>query len=215
LIILTTLYPITAPARLAEIRTCFERNAANALVERIVVFAEGVTAGDSPYDFLSHPKVCVVPIRKRPFYGDFFAYAEEFLGGEIVAVCNADVYFDESAEDIGSHLLGGHLWCLSRWNLLADGRLELQGGGSTGSADAWIFRAPLRPFESDILVGVVGCDSYLAQKASDAGIPLDNPCFRVVLRHLHLVGADKNERPDGICYWEKSDYRYFVVRPSA
>jgi len=46
-----------------------------------------------------------------------------------------------------------------------------------GSHDVWIFKSPIKPFENDFFMGTAGCDSYLSQKAIEAGIAVSNPCY--------------------------------------
>jgi hypothetical protein len=175
------------------------------------VLVESVTAEDVGYSFLKHPKISLAAITKRPTYREFFAYAREHFPEQVVAVCNSDVYFDESISK-AANIACGQMWCLCRYNITENGRLELEGRGIGGSADAWVFRAPLPQFEDDIVIGVRGCDSYLAQKAAKAGIILANPCFSVVLRHLHR-DAERNDEPNGLSYWKAPDYGYYCVRP--
>ena len=209
--LLTTIYPVRSFDRLQEIRICVERNMHNPLINSIVVFAENVDPTDDGYSFLEHPKVQLVHITKRPTYREFFAHAREHYSEQLVAVCNSDVYFDETLAQ-ASRITSDEMWCLCRYNIMVDGKLELQGRGGDGSADAWIFRAPLKSFEDDITLGVNGCDSYLAQKAAKAGIALYNPCFSVILRHMHH-DAERNAEPDGNSYWKAPDYGYYCVKP--
>jgi len=210
LILFTTIYRIRNHARLAEIRTCIGKNAANPGVERVFVFSENVDRVE--YTFLDHPKIELIPVPRRPAYKDFFDYARKHCAGRTVAICNSDVYFDDTIS-VTSKVNSDELWCITRHNVLPGGGLELQGNGVTGSSDAWIFVAPIKEFQSDILLGVNGCDSYLAQKADKAGIKLANPCRQIVIRHLH-DNDERNNSPNNRNYWQEPDYAYFCVRPS-
>lgn len=190
-----------------------EKNIANTLIAGIYVFAENLprSAGDA-YRFLDHPKVHVIAIDTRPSFKHFIDFANQELHSCLVAVCNSDVYFDETLGHVHESQWDNQLWCISRYNIIkGSGQLELQGGGNQGSYDAWIFRSPLPDFNSDILLGVIGCDSYFVQRAADAGIRTKNPCLSVILRHLHQV-QERNDQPGGFRYWDLPDYRAFIVR---
>ena len=213
---MTTIYAIRSPARLLEIRECFERNLANPLIRRIVVFAENVP-NTADYDFLMLPKIVIVPITERPMYRDFFSMANVSFPGQVVAVCNSDVYFDHTLSE-AEKVQHEDFWCLCRYNKITEGpnagKHMIEQGGGGGSYDAWIFCAPIKPFKDDILLGVIGCDSYLAQHAEAAGLRLKNPCKSIIMRHVH-ASSERNDKPSGLSYWEAPDYVRHVMPPCA
>jgi hypothetical protein len=212
--LMTTLYDIKDPARLAEIRECFERNLANPLVRHLIVFTEGVP-NTPAYAFLLFPKVVLVPIDERPTYRDFFSMANSSFGERVVVVHNSDVYFDHTLVE-AEKAQSEDFWCLCRYNRIYSGpnagKHQLEQKGCEGSADAWIFRVPLRPFKDDILLGVNGCDSYLAQHAEAAGLVVKNPCLSIIMRHVH-ASHEGNREPGGFRYWDVSDYKHHILLP--
>lgn len=211
----TTVYPIRQSERLAEIRECFDRNSSNEYVDRIFVLAEHVEIGSSGYTFLDHPKAVVVPIDRRPVYRDFFDLAREECIGHAVAIANSDIYFDETLA-LAERVQPGELWCLTRYNVQEGGDISLEAasGKAGSSADAWIFRSPLKPFAGDdTMLGVNGCDNYIAYKAYRAGIDLRNPCLSLIVRHLHR-SAERNCAPDGFTYDKLPDFMCGHVNPT-
>jgi len=54
-------------------------------------------------------------------------------------------------------------------------------------------------------LGVMGCESYLSQKAAENQIALSNPCFDVMTKHLHKHVRDYSKLK-GTGYTKASDY---------
>lgn len=207
----TTVYRFRQPERLAEVRECFERNAALSQVDRIFVLAELVNGDEPGYEFLQHPKLTIVPIDSRPTYRDFFDLAREECVGRVVCAHNSDIYFDETIA-LTELVQRDELWCLTRHNVRPNESLKFY---YLGGADAWVFRSPLKPFVGDdTLIGVVGCDGRIAQKASEAHIEIKNPSLSVISYHLHKSN-ERNDQPSGMSYSRDIDYRPLCVRPSA
>jgi len=211
--LITTVYPFKDPARQKEVLDCILANCEMPEIDRVVIFNEGGPR-------VIHPKVKQLDIDKRPTFGLFFDYARAELGGRVCVVVNSDIELACSIEH-ARKVEYNELWCVCRCNPVAIGKptvaidWQLQGNGQQGSADAWIFRAPIPKFrEEEIEIGVVGCDSYLAQRAHEHGIKLFNPCHTITLRHRH-ESAERNDRPDGVGYWGKPDYKAFCVPPGA
>ena len=179
------------PARAAELMECLRRNRENPHIHAIHLLAEGPpeevdTGGD--------PKITVFPHGRRVTYRALFDHASQRLGGETIIVANADIFFDETLARVLDHSLVDSMLCLSRWD-------EQPAGppvhfARPDSQDAWIFRAPIRPFSCDFHLGILGCDNRLAFEAARAGLNLLNPSRSIRARHLHLSGVRHHSERD-------------------
>jgi len=238
MIVMTTLFRLTgelASDRLKEFRYCIEKNADNPIVEKLHVLWERKDPiksrdpklkvrehyfGDPfPFDddhlFLNHPKITVHICDGRPMYSDFIRVArDEHLEGKVIAICNTDIWTDETLA-LAENIQTDTIYAITRHNW-DPGKKEstgLQGDGLHGSQDTWIFRHPLRPFQNEIYMGVLGCDSYFAQKAIEMGITVINPCRQIKTYHLHTIGW-RNNTPGGKSYWDSPDYMAVCIQPS-
>ena len=189
LALLVGFYRDPAPARMRELTTCLEHNASNDRITELHVFTEDVdaTAAQEQHPVLRHSKIRIVDHGRRARYSDFFAWANTHLVGKIVAVANADIYFDDSLALVETVDLQKKLLCLSRWDVQADGSARLF--ERPDSQDAWIFRAPIRAFPCDFQLGQPGCDNRLAWEAQQAGLQVSNPSRSVRAYHLHASGV--------------------------
>lgn len=211
--LMTQMYPIRDDLRLWEIRTAIEKNLSNDQISHLYLFLDSFSDEQKKlerFSFIHNPKITIIDVNSRPTYKTFFDYAEANLAHKWCAVSNSDCFFDDSVRKFhGVHFIN-RLACITRYNIgHHDDDLTIQGDG--GSHDAWVFVPPIKPFHNDILMGVLGCDSYLAQKALEAGIDVFNPCLDVKLRHLHRIG-ERNDAPGGKRYWDEPDYKGTLVR---
>jgi len=186
------------PERATEYAECLKRNCANPHIESVTVFCE-----DDSHP-LKWPKVWQVAAGCRMRYKDFFEYASVVAaatGSEICIVANADIYFDDSLAELEHYDFRNKLLCLSRWDVQANGKATPY--CKEWSHDAWIFRAPLRPFPCDWYLGKLACDTRLAFEAKAAGIDLLNPCWSIRANHLHQSGVHNygDERIEGDELW--------------
>lgn len=217
--LLTTLYPVRSKARLAELRHCITQNCRNPHIGTMHFFLEGFTdavkaSGDWDWLFaIGDAKL--IYIDHRTNYADYFTYANEHLAGEMVLICNTDIFYDDSLRLVGKFPfpvfgMGSTIMlAITRYNWNpATQKAEIQGievGGNSGSQDTWIFKSPIRKFDWDITVGVLGCDSFLAQRAQEADIAVWNPAMNIISYHYHQ-DPERNDQPDGRSYWAHPEY---------
>ena len=220
IVLLTTIHEKwpDAPERALQIRAAeFEECLANNCktdIDRIIVFFEGDEEAVSRYPSFAHEKVEVIFIRERPKYSLFFDYANEYLAGNFIIISNGDIYFDpETPVNRIREIKPDYLWSLSRYELGQEpGSREHCQVAAYGSYDSYIFYAPLKKFKDDILIGVLGCDSYLVQKAFEASIPVSNPSLSLVTRHIDRVfkkSVFAREHCNANSYWDMPDYGGF------
>lgn len=207
MILLTAFFP-TTPERAEELEGCLKHNLQQPFLSWVILLCEG---GAKPS--FSHPALILVDMPHRMVYGDFFQYANQFHSGHICVVSNADVMFDSSLaqfRQLSAERWENRLFAITRTN--EDGQLQ-----NTGSQDTWVFQAPIKHFDGwTIIPGIVGCDSFLVQKASEAGFTVENPALSVRCAHRHRVGVRNDmlsvEGSDKkTCYWWTSGYRGYCV----
>jgi len=202
--LLTTFFYPKTEERLKEFEYCFNINIQNKYINKITVFAELKEFTDIPY-FMKHKKINVIKFNKRPMYSDFFLYARENIPfNENVIISNTDIYFDHTLDLLKYIDLKNTLICLTRRNLDSDGKFSLQGCGD--SHDAWIFKNPISFNDTDIYIGISGCDSWLAKKAIDNGINVINPCLELFANHVHFCEERNSLLEDGKRYWDFPGY---------
>jgi hypothetical protein len=114
----------------------------------------------------------------------------------VVAIANADICFDDTLRLLEGRDLSNSLLCLSRWDEQADGTLVFY--EQPWSQDAWIFEAPVRPFDAAFHLGLPGCDNRIAGGAVAVGIAVSNPSRSVVAHHLHNSGTRSYSASDRI-----------------
>ncbi len=182
MILLVGYYQERSPERAAELLACLRRNCSNDHIRAVHVFLEG-DAGPG----LQGAKLRTIPFGRRVRFCDLFAYANRNLQGQPTIIANSDIFFDHTLARLHGYDLDGKLLCLSRWDVDPDGTTRLY--EQPWSQDAWIFRAPARPFQADWHLGLPGCENRMAHEARQAGMLLVNPSRTVHANHLHLSGV--------------------------
>lgn len=207
MILLTAFFP-TTPERAEELELCLKHNAAQRFFKHIVLLCEGKARPS-----FQHEKLVFVDMPRRMVYGDFFQYANQFHSGSICVVSNTDVMYDDTLTKfvyLTDSRWQNRLFAITRTN--EDGKLQ-----NSGSQDTWVFKAPLKVFDGwNLILGIVGCDSFLAQKALEAEMFVENPALSVRCSHLHRVGVRNDMLPvEGsdkkTCYWHAPGYRAVCV----
>jgi len=207
MILLTAFFPTTAE-RAEELELCLKHNLRLAFFKQVVLLCER-----NARPSFTDPKLSFTDMPRRMFYGDFFQYANQFHDGAICVVANTDVMYDDTLTKfvyLPKERWENRLYAITRTN--EDGKLQ-----NEGSQDTWIFKAPLKEFDGwNLILGIVGCDSFLAQKAVEAGIVVQNPALSIRCSHRHRVGVrnDMLPVPDSdkkTCYWHAPGYRAVCI----
>ncbi|CAM9445349.1 unnamed protein product [Phaeothamnion confervicola] len=138
----------------------------------------------------------VVPLGRRMTFADAFRYADAHLASEVVAVANADIFFDESLGrfgDVSTVDLAGQVYALRRWESEFDDEAAAEAALTfvprIDSQDAWIFRAPLplpamAAAAAEFPLGRPRCDNRLAAILMDAGLRVSSPSLSLVAHHV-------------------------------
>jgi FkbM family methyltransferase len=220
IILMTTLFRHDNPQRMEEFRKCITINVQHPSIDKIVIFFEQKNNDATLFDlsYLDDKKIVVEKIKVYPTFKLFFNYANEYLKGDYIIIANTDIYFDkECGIEKVRNLKRDCLWVLTRYNYNSkNDRWELEDGDwpyhdveMFGSHDAWCFLSPIMNFDNDLLLGKMGCDLYLSQKAVQASITVVNPSYSIKIKHEH---KNRNKYPTFRDYCLYKDYMRFGKR---
>jgi TPR repeat protein len=188
-----------------EILFCLKKNIENPLIEKIILLNEE----DVYEDLFNHEKVEAINIKQRLSYQTAFEYGNKYPD-QIVIVANDDVYFDDSLQIIKNWNPNwdDKIIAITRHETLRDGSIvpidrvhpiynrsyhhyvELK---RIWSHDAWCFKSPLKQFDCDFWLGVLGCEGLLVDTARKAGLDIINayPYVRCIHYHMSNVRLTK------------------------
>ena len=211
LYLLTSLFEAKTEERATEFKECVLGNVANENFAELIIFfkdKEQLPHFWERYDYLRHDKIKVLHTNGRQTFKMLFDYANQHLPGHPVVIANGDIYFDQNSNiESAANIAKGQLCTITRYNYDPESQeWRLKGNGLIGSHDVWVFQAPIKEFERDFFIGAVGCDSYLSQKAVEAGITVLNPCKSIITKHHHKSVERYEQYQPGKFYWDKEDY---------
>lgn len=188
-----------------EILFCLQKNIENPFIEKIILLNEE----DIICDLFEHEKVEVINIEKRLSYQNAFEYGNKYQD-EIIIVANDDVYFDESLEIIKNwnSSWDEKILAITRHETLRDGSIvtidkvhpiynksyhhyvELK---RIWSHDAWCYKSPIKNFDCDFWLGVLGCEGQLVDVARKSGLDIINayPYVKCIHHHMSNVRLTK------------------------
>jgi hypothetical protein len=213
LYLLTALFEAKTEQRAIEFKECVLRNVDNENFTELIIFfkdKEQLPNFWERYDYLKHDKIKVLHTNGRKTFKMLFDYANQHLAGQPVIIANGDIYFDQNSNiERAREISKDELWTITRYNYHSESgewRLEGDGNDLFGSHDVWVFQAPMKEFERHLFIGAYGCDSYLSQKAIEAGVTVLNPCKSIITRHNHQSVERYEEYQPGKSYQHKEDY---------
>lgn len=164
-----------------EIMKCLNNNGRNQHIDKIVHLNE------IKYR-ITDKKLEQVIIGKRLTFNDAVLYANEHLQGETVIVSNADIYFDDSLQNINKlNLDDKTIVCNLRWE--NKNKLFCKNGEPrSDSQDFWIFKSPLNiNFPYQIPFGQPGCDKAIVALCQQNGYNTINVPYLIKGIHLQSV----------------------------
>lgn len=219
LVLITGHYNCKNIKRTREIKKCILANALN--FKLVIVFFENWDqVDDNPeYEYLKKTSnIILIKINQRQTYKIYFEYAYNNLRNNFVIIANSDILFDYTLNRVQEINMTNTLLALTRWELSDRNNwslytLPLQTSNEINwSYDSYIFKPSLLNIEFDlddldILIGIVGCDTYLIHKLSNKNILIKNPVYDI--RSYHIDYRDFRENQE-LTYWTKDDYPNFV-----
>lgn len=201
-VLMTEYFHASQSARRKEILLSILANCSVPQIKRVIVFVDPEVGFPlSLKEILSNENYKKIEIRHTPLghrstYSDFFSYANKYLVGENCIICNNDISFNETLDEIEKAQefnLKGHFICLTRWDIMQDGSLHFKQPEwvRKNSQDAWIFKAPAPKKmvrKGGFYLGKPGCDGMIAYLATISGLRVFNPSKIIKIEHLHLSG---------------------------
>ena len=191
--------------RAKEIRECLRQNCANPLLSRIVLLNEKDESHDANkwYDVPGHEKIHQVVIGTRLTYADFIQYVYDKVPPRVFAIlCNADIYWDETLQELWRIQLANRMLGLLRWDI---GEAEpTLFGPRADSQDSWIFLSDsIKDREWDLTplafcLGQPGCDNAFAGHMLRNRFALSNPAYSIQSLHLHRTEYRTYDKRDTI-----------------
>lgn len=145
---------------------------------------------------------------KQPFYSEMFEYCIDSLNDEICIISNSDIFLYNCDMNVLNEL-NNNIFALSRHE--SNFKCEVYGWGSH---DAFIFYP--KYIEKKILKklehyqNIAGSDDNIINNFVDNGYKLYNPCFEIIIIHLHKskVRTYNNKKLAHGKYYIKQEYLY-------
>jgi len=194
--LLVDYYKNPRPERAEELDFCFNENINSKEFDYIHIFQE------SPLPVENIPsKVNITPITKRLTYQYYFDYAKQNIPqDDIVVVCNADIFFDESILLVKELDLSNKVLALTRF-CPYHGHWVNELGEVTPyaihnrSQDVWIWKNPLdiKNIDFNFNIGTLGCDNKIAYQLHQAGYQVWNPSYSIICYHKHKERDDDKD----------------------
>lgn len=217
-----------------EIYACLATNMQNPHIKELHVFFE-ITQADNVtkkyYELRYHlnkavglpyttvlPKLRWKPIYSPPMYSTFLEYIDQHLTGELVALANADVVFDDTLSlinpehfaaeangqqnayvlSVESPIFGDGGAYKERFGKDCDSQRRCTIGKYNGwlwggrSWDAYIYRPPLpRKFKFESVsfpMFWLKAENNVGKEMVRSGLKISNPCLHVHVYHWHCIG---------------------------
>jgi hypothetical protein len=200
----TQYYRPTHKKRAKEIRECLKENCANPLISRIVLLNEKDESHDANkwYDVPGHEKIHQVVIGTRLTYADFIQYVYDKVPPRVfVILCNADIYWNETLQELWRIQLANRMLGLLRWDIGEELKLF---GPRADSQDSWIFLSDsIKDREWDLTplafcLGQPGCDNAFAGHMLRNRFALSNPAYSIQSLHLHRTEYRTYDKRDTV-----------------
>lgn len=181
----------------SEYLFCIQQNISLKGIKKIFVFI----SDDSSFE-VTNEKVEVIKSTKRPTFYDLMDYCNKNLSGDICAIANTDIFFDESLDNLQTFDFDNTFLALTRWDMLQENNswkiryyeFPWRNPNDTiltsyFSQDAWIFKSPIKlDSRCDFLMGKPGCDNRISQILHENNYDVRNPSRLIIIKHLHLSG---------------------------
>ncbi len=171
------------PRRNAEYAEALKRNLALHCIRRIVVIEEEGSRKelqDERRMMLEDPKVAIAPLGRRATFSDHLALMNKHGSfGSVVAMCNADVHFDWSCAKLRPRHFNNSALALTRTDHIPWGM---------AASDAWAFLSPIPELDAPFELGRHHCDFAFVSILRRSGFAVFNPCFDLVIKHVHSSG---------------------------
>jgi hypothetical protein len=185
-----------------EFKKSILKNVENIFIKHIYILFQDYTSTNKYFDYLNNSKITIIPVTKRQTYLDFTKYINLNLRHEINIIANTDIWFDDSINNLKYINFNNTMVCLTRYDSCKNYAFHTETGVSH---DAWIFNAPIKEAYYEIVMGVLGCDSYFNQICKEIGYRILCPSYDIKCYHEHsdndhMSITRNNKLSDGTTY---------------
>ncbi len=175
--------------RQEEIDYCLNMNLRNKFISRVHLLNEKYFIFSM---FSNYKKIRQIVINERLTFLAAFEYANKYQDQDNILwiLCNSDIYFDDSLENIKKYRMHNKLFALTRYDIQNDRSIKfLDSDFAHGSQDAWIFESPipLNKIFTNFYLGIPGCDNRIAYEFIRAGYNVINPSKKIIAKHFDLA----------------------------
>ncbi len=195
--------------RYKEIKESFANNYKCNNIDKIVLINEKDYSDEWSNIITDHNRVLQIVTGKRLTYYDFFKTVCDIAPDNcIVILANADIYFDNTLNDINKLNMSDKMMALLRWDVqqYRDDPPKLF-GPRPDSQDSWIFLSDSiksrtwDPSNFNYQLGMPGCDNRLLADIIRMKFLIANPALTIKSYHIHTTNirnytpANKVESP--------------------
>jgi len=219
----TTFFLTSDQDRQLELLTCLKNNNQNEYIKQIYLFLDGKD-DQATIDYLNsnvpQSKIIFVYINRIPSYGDWITYSKQFKDvlGDTSIFCNADVYINDSAEQLPDYLSKKEsIVCLSRHDVNEE--ISVPHPNPHWSQDLWaiskenILNIDNKCFIDELSItytGMYRCDNKLAYIFAMRGWEIYNPYLDVRCYHVQKDASRNYSKFDvdivgGLCFVSATD----------
>jgi len=166
-----------------ELVDCLIKNLNCKYISKIYLYVDDIISLNKAIELNVNNKLHIISVGKQPLYSEMFEYCIDNLSNKICMISNSDIYLHSCDVDILNQL-NNSIYCLSRHE--SNLKCEVYG---YGSHDAFIFYP--KYIDKNILKNlehyqnIAGSDDNIINNFVDNGYKLYNPCFEIMIIHLH------------------------------
>ncbi len=174
-----------------EIKECLANNLLCNFIDKVVLINEKDHSSEFPTKNTN--KIMQIITGKRLTYYDFFKTVYDIAPDNcIVILANADIYFDDTINEIHKLNMSNKMLALLRWDVQQnrDDSPKLFGPRSD-SQDSWIFLSDSiksrtwDPIKFNYQLGMPGCDNRITSDVLRMKFLISNPALSIKSYHIH------------------------------
>lgn len=187
--LITSLFNETNEMRINEFILTLKFNLNNYNIKKIIIFYDTSKGYNKQlFDIFKHNKIKIIEINNRP---NFKQMSDVIPLNEIGIICNADIIYDESLEELFNYNLNDNIVGLTRWDFISEKSAipRLQNEQiMTKSVDSWIILNNYKinkQFE-EIHLGTWECDGNFIKLCEENKINYISECLNIKSYHIHF-----------------------------
>lgn len=199
IILITSLYNETNINRLNEFICCLKFNLDNPNIEQIIIYYDISKGKNKTLEeiFIKYDKIKIIETSNRPNY---LQLAKNIPQNKIGLICNADIIYDDSLQEIFYFDLTNTIIGLTRWDFIDEKtaiprrdyikkKLENPNDTLVKSTDTWIMKGNIiqkyKDFEK-IELGTWNCDVNFVDLCLKNKINYISECYNIKSYHIHF-----------------------------